>query len=160
MRAAVAMATTQVGVREVPQNRGPKVAMYLRATRLGVGHPWCLAFLVWAYDTTRQGRPLPLMRTASTWRLWQWATTHATAAPWAPQSGDLVIWNLPGTVNGHAEIIRRVHAGGWVTTVGGNTLQPGRRGDVRDGGGVWQHRRLLTHPLVRLRLRGTLGFTL
>lgn len=156
---ATLAAASQVGTLERPGNRGPDVARYLRAVRLAEGYPYCLAGIVWAYDTARADQPLPMQRTGSTWRLWSWTVQHAAPAPWRVRRGDVLLWNLPGTQTGHAELVEHVRKGGWVRTIGWNTTRPGVRGSVRDGGGVHRHNRLTTHPLARLHLMGVLGFT-
>lgn len=162
MRAAIDTAMTQIGTREKGNNRGP-VEKYLRATRLGPGYPYCLAGIVWSYDVTRGSRPLPFLRTASTWTFWSWVTKHASLTAWHLQPGDVLVWNIPGSVSGHAELVITVHPGGWVRTVGWNTLRPHEKAtsgrSVRDGGGVWIHTRSTLHPLSRLRLRGALGLS-
>jgi hypothetical protein len=44
--------TSQIGVREATgKNDGPEVEMYLRATNLGKGNPWCAAYVRWCLDS-------------------------------------------------------------------------------------------------------------
>lgn len=160
---AVDTSITQVGTREAGCNNCGPVVTYLRAVGLGAGYPYCLAGIVWSLDVTRGLRPLPILRTGSTWRLWSWARSNARVAPWRLRRGDILVWNLPGSVSGHAEQVVSSHAAGWVTTIGYNTTKPGRRGSVRDGstwGGVWRHTRSTLHTLARMRLRGAIAIGL
>ncbi|MEH3052381.1 MAG: CHAP domain-containing protein [Patulibacter minatonensis] len=45
---ALGVAQSQLGVREVGTNAGPKVDEYLRSAGVGSGNPWCASFVTWA----------------------------------------------------------------------------------------------------------------
>jgi hypothetical protein len=40
---------SQIGVRQVGDNTGPEIDLYLAAVGLGPGYPWCGAFVGWGY---------------------------------------------------------------------------------------------------------------
>lgn len=45
-------AKTQIGVRELPENRGPAVQKYINGAKCGQqGDPWCAIFANWALET-------------------------------------------------------------------------------------------------------------
>ena len=55
--AALRIAQTQRGVREVGTNTGPQVDDYLEATGVAPGNPWCAAFVTWSLE--QAGHKMP-----------------------------------------------------------------------------------------------------
>ena len=45
--------TSQIGVKEVGENRGPMVNKYLKSVGLGPGYYWCAAFVRWSFDSAK-----------------------------------------------------------------------------------------------------------
>lgn len=45
---ALSVAKSQLGVREVGTNAGPKVDQYLASAKVGSGNPWCAGFVTWS----------------------------------------------------------------------------------------------------------------
>lgn len=58
--AAVNVARTQVGVREVPPNKGARVTEYQKSVRndaIALGQPWCASFISWAFLQAKDPTP-------------------------------------------------------------------------------------------------------
>ncbi len=139
--AALAIARTQVGVREEPagSNRGPEVDQYLRAAGLSPGagsFAWCAAFVYWCFNEAAQsaGRPNPVPRTAGVLAHWNKAGERgirrispgrAAAQPDLVQPGQVFIMDYGGGV-GHTGFVAEVVAGKLVT-IEGNTNDGGSR---------------------------------
>lgn len=73
---ALAIAKTQIGVKEVPKNSntGPRVKTYQKASNLkGTGWPWCSAFFCWCYRQAGAKQPFP---SASADLLRTWYNQH------------------------------------------------------------------------------------
>jgi hypothetical protein len=127
---------SQIGVREVGNNTGPQVDLYLASTNLAPGYAWCAAFVAWVL--TENGVPNP----KSAW-----------SPSWFPK--NKVVWQsnglknqmpLPGDVFGiyFSNLNRIAHVGfvhrfgNQITiTVEGNTNDNGSR----EGDGVYIKRR-------------------
>ncbi len=85
MADSLAVARSQVGVREEPRNsnRGPEVERYLDIVDLPPGKPWCAAFSFWCieqawkelnggWDEHEGAPPVPLLRTGWSHAMWRW----------------------------------------------------------------------------------------
>ncbi len=144
-RAAIAFATTQVGVMEEPlgSNRGPQVDEYLRAVGLDPtrgGFAWCVAFTHFCYlSASRQlGVTNPHIRTAGVLDHWNRAANAAgvvrvtklaaTADPSRVRPGSLFIMDFGGGL-GHSGLVTRV-ADGRLVTIEGNTNDNGSRNGI------------------------------
>lgn len=58
--AAVDVARTQVGVREVPRNKGARVTEYQKSVRndaIALGQPWCASFISWVFLQAKDPTP-------------------------------------------------------------------------------------------------------
>lgn len=158
------IAGTQVGIREQPpgSNRGPAIDDYLRAAGLdqppaGKGHPYCLAFVAWAFKgaAERLGLKVPVRIGPHVGRFVLRARALAPERLLTvPRRGAIFVWmkdpGRPETSPGHAGIVDVVAEGnpGYFISIEANT---GAAGDVgsaedRDGDGVRQKRRELTYP--------------
>ena len=143
--AAIAFATTQIGVMEDPlgSNRGPQVDRYLEAvglTPLAGSFPWCVAFTHFCYQSAAAGLgiPNPHIRTAGVLDHWNKAaakagvarvtTTAAVANPARVLPGSLFIMDFGGGV-GHSGMVIAV-AGGKLVTIEGNTNDNGSRNGI------------------------------
>lgn len=143
--AAVAFASTQVGVMEAPpgSNRGPQVDAYLRAVGLDPAagsFAWCVAFTHFCYRSAAEslGVANPHIRTAGVLAHWNKARTsphatrvthdEATANPALVRPGALFIIDL-GQGLGHSGIVVSV-ADGRLETIEGNTNDNGSRNGI------------------------------
>ncbi|KFN48233.1 CHAP domain-containing protein [Arenimonas composti] len=141
---ALAIARTQLGVREIPvnSNRGADVEKYLASVGLGGGYAWCAAFVYWCLSEAAKatGQPNPCLKTGGVLKQWQHAknqrleTVSATAArndPGLLRPGMVFVIDH-GRGLGHTGFISRVQ-GGLFETIEGNT--DGSK--TREGGGVY-----------------------
>jgi len=133
---ALLIATSQVGIREVGRNRGPRVEEYLRSVDLPPGSPWCAAFIFWTFEQAARelGLPNPCPRTGSVHGLLRRSPTWRCTRE--PRPG-LVFLHDAGGGTGHCGFITGVIEDGPIITVEGNTEDLGSR----DGDGVYQRRR-------------------
>lgn len=125
--AAVAVAETQVGVREQGgNNRGPEVELYLASVGLPPGDPWCASFLFWVFRRAANilVTPNPFPRTGSALRIWALADQHFRVA--SPTRGCVYVVDHGGG-QGHTGIIAQVDNDGIVTEISGNTNAAGSR---------------------------------
>ena len=65
--AALRIAQTQRGVREVGTNTGPKVDEYLEAAGVAPGNPWCAAFVTWSLQQAGHKMPGSGWAGVATW---------------------------------------------------------------------------------------------
>lgn len=146
--AALAVATEELGVQEDPRgsNRGPRIDEYLRSVGLDPAagsFPWCAAFVYFCYGVAaeRQGRPNPLVRTASVLSHWRRADGHgarrikAAAAAMEPalvRPGQIFVMDFGGHA-GHTGLVAGI-VGGRLRTIEGNT----NTGGSREGIGVFE----------------------
>ncbi|MBK6894691.1 MAG: CHAP domain-containing protein [Flavobacteriales bacterium] len=135
----VSTAQDAVGVREATgHNDGPEVEEYLAFVHLKKGAPWCAAFV--SYHLSACG-----VRNPSTG--WSPAFSGVSARVWTPRKASRM--PMPGDVFslyfeslgrvGHVGIVTGFD-GRYITTVEGNTSEPGSR----DGDGVYARRRQLS----------------
>lgn len=148
LRAALAAALSQEGVRETARNRGPEVDGYLRRVGLDPAHAysWCAAFIYWSYDEGAKtiGVANPCIKTAGV--LDHWAKAPAAARVYAEDAFNDPSLIRPGSVfivdhgagKGHTGIVTRV-VDGQIGTIEGNTNQAGSR----EGDGVYQKLRTI-----------------
>jgi hypothetical protein len=154
--AALAISRNYIGGREMGQNWGPLVELFLRNAGLKSAAPWCAAFVQWCSDQARDalvaaGHPVtnPLDDVPSK-ALVRSYVNEAQRRGWiaaTPQPGDLFAWvNPDGT--GHIGFVERV-ADGVLHTVEGNTNDAGSR----EGDGVYRRTRRITSSFVFIRYR-------
>lgn len=135
----VSTAQDAVGIREATgKNDGPEVEMYLAFVNLRKGAPWCAAFV--SYHLSSCG-----VRNPATG--WSPAFSGVSARVWTPRKASRT--PLPGDVFclyfeslgrvGHVGFVTGFD-GKYITTVEGNTSEPGSR----DGDGVYARRRQLS----------------
>jgi hypothetical protein len=148
LRAALE-AEMNVGVREVGNNGGKWVALYLKAVNLLIGNPWCLAFLVFrlldAASDLKKKLPSDVPRTGYTPTFANWAKQNGLWTPVSAarlyyghvQRGDFAFFyrSAMGRIS-HVGVVLEVHSWG-VVTVEGNTNQAGSR----EGDGVYKKSR-------------------
>jgi hypothetical protein len=148
-QAALAIAGRYDGGKETGNNAGPLVELYLRNVGLGVGNPWCAAFVLWCSDMAAAalGIDNPL-RVVPSKALVRSHVATAKARGWVvarPEAGDLFAYVNPDG-SGHIGFVERV-ADGVIHTVEGNTNAQ----NSREGDGVYRRQRKITPSLVFIR---------
>ena len=154
----VRIATAEIGVEEVNgSNCGPRVDEYKAATWLdpSKGWPWCAAFVCWvvreAMEATGQRYTFDRPRTAGAWDFENWSRKQDSST-WTkrPHDGDIQAGDIVIFTFSHIGIATSApDAGGWVSTVEGNTDAAGSR----EGGGVYRKRRHVSKIRSRIRFR-------
>ena len=119
----VARSQQKEGVKEVGNNWGPVVKMYLKVAGLRSPAPWCAAFLTWCLVEAGADRKKLPKNPASTYFWWKWAKdTDRTMV--TPGRGNVFVWNGKG--GGHIGLITGIDRG-MLTTIEGNTNEEGSR---------------------------------
>lgn len=145
---ALKRASSFVGHRERAYNSSPLIDIWLRASGVPVGTPWCAAFVISMLRS--EGFDEQVRHSASVGFLF----AHARAQGWIverPYRGDLVAFNLDedGWPD-HTGFVERVLALGPVLmlrTVEGNTSS-GAAGSQDDGDGVFRRTRVVRRSSV------------
>lgn len=153
---------SSVGIKEkTGRNDGPAIEAMLASVGRRRGDAWCAAFQYYAFAraVTMLGytsQEIPIARTGLANGIYNFAAKSGRRDAFAPRYGDLLVWKNRGSYSGHIERIIAVHAGGYVTTIGGNT------GGISfsDGDGVYKKRRNVRSPIGRMLVRGLVGFSL
>jgi hypothetical protein len=133
--AALAIATTQVGVRESGgQNRGPEVELYLAAAGGEPGESWCAAFLYWCFRRASNVLmvPNPCPRTVGAQNVYKLAEPRFRRT--SPARGAIFVMDH-GHGLGHVGFVDTAYPDGTISTVEGNTNRDG----ARNGDSVWRH---------------------
>lgn len=145
--AVLAVAASQVGVREIPQdsNRGPDVEKYLASVGLGPGYAWCAAFVYWCLREagSQLNKPNRCLRSGGVIKQWNHAAGRLPTIT-SREARDNPALLKPGMVFvidsgkglGHEGFVLSV-SGASFTTIEGNTDGSGSR----EGGGVYQRLR-------------------
>jgi hypothetical protein len=124
--------------------------------------PYCSAGVSWSWWTAAKELNLPkseipIELTLLANNVFSYAKKNGKPANYYADSGDNLIWNTPGTSNGHIETVVKNMNTELVQTVGFNTTS-GTKGNQRDGGGVYQRYRSLYDNLGRECVRGVVGY--
>jgi uncharacterized protein (TIGR02594 family) len=119
----VARSQQKEGVKEIGNNWGPVVKMYLAVAGIGSPAPWCAAFVTWCLlEAGANKKKLP-KNPAATYFWWDWSRkTKRTAS--GPARGLLFVWNGKG--GGHIGVIVGNTSAHFVT-IEGNTNEAGSR---------------------------------
>lgn len=137
--AALAIAGTQVGMRETSRNSGPEVDAYLASVGLGPGYSWCAAFVFWCFHKAsvdaQDVNPCP--RTAGALHMRELA--DAAELRDTPEAGDVFVIDH-GHGLGHVGFVESFKPDGTLVTVEGNT----NGGGSREGDGVYRRTRKTT----------------
>lgn len=141
---ALDIAASQVGVREVGRNRGPRVEEYLASVGLPPGNSWCAAFVHWCFQRAADELmlPPPLPKTGGVHKLWRRIDVGFKVP--RPTVGSLFFHDSGGGL-GHVGFVAGVR-GDEIDTIEGNTDD----GGSREGDGVMRR--------VRRRHYVNLGF--
>lgn len=146
--AALEMARTQIGVREVPlgSNAGPQVKQYLASVDLPTGYAWCAAFVYWCNREAckKLGVPNIVPKTGGVLNMFNNAkgacitkidAKNGAINPDAVRPGDIFVMQFKGGV-GHIGFVDKI-SGDTIITIEGNTDPAGGR----EGIGVFSKRR-------------------
>ena len=145
----LAVARSQVGVRETVANGGKEIRRYQSATWLSPGSwPWCAAFICWCIARAAKDVPLPfpLPDTPRAREFAPWAKRVGLTVIRRPASvvaGDIVMYRFAS--GDHVGIVSKSF-GDTFEAIEGNTDGSGGR----DGDGVYVRRRPLStvHAVV------------
>lgn len=162
--AALTVAASQIGVREVPpgSNAGPAVEGYLASVGLDAGAFWCMAFVFWCFQraAAERGVANPFPRTGGCLDAWRRVARQAPAAivtreqalaePSRVRPGAVFILDHGGGL-GHTGFVSSV-IGVALETIEGNSNDDGSRNGV----GVF---RLNRRSVTADTLKGFIDFT-
>lgn len=130
----LAIAAKEVGVKEAPGNRGPKVAEYMKAVGLREGFAWCAGFVSWCVQQTTKATGAVSALKYSAGVLVMWNMNPGLRVK-DPRPGDIFIMEFSkGT--GHTGFVTGVTATE-IKTIEGNTND----GGSREGDGVYRRTR-------------------
>jgi len=133
----VKTAESQVGVKEVGNNRGDSVEKYLASTGLGPGYAWCAASINWILEQCKVPTP-PKAAWSPSWfpsNRTVWKRTEIEGI--RPQPGDVFgIYFSSKSRIAHVGIVKRMTDKHFVT-LEGNTNGAG----AREGDGYYRKRR-------------------
>jgi hypothetical protein len=120
----ITLARTQIGVRQMGDNTGPEVDMYLASAGLGPGHPWCAAFIGWLHKQV--GLLIPQ---SAAWSP-SWFPSRRVIPNEQAQKGDVggIYFRTLGRI-AHVFMYDEPYNNGsnFITTIEGNTNEDGSR---------------------------------
>ena len=124
--AALRIAQTQHGVREVGTNAGPKVDEYLAAAGVPSGNPWCASFITWAMEKAGRKMPGGGWAAVQTWVRHAEQGNHGLKIVSAEEArpGDIVAYDWGGQndfgADGHIGFLESTVKNGKFTALEGN----------------------------------------
>jgi hypothetical protein len=138
LREVVKEASRWVGVHETKGSPGTGVNVFRKATDgVADGEPWCAAFVQYCVSAVsiRHGVDISLYPSELCYTIWK--NTPKQFRLDEPIPGSIIIWNYPGTTQGHTGIVlRRMENGKLIKTIEGNTKDP-RSGSDQSVRGVY-----------------------
>lgn len=121
------------------KNRQKDIDAWNKAMKVPLGSPWCMSFVQSRIKDieSRYGVASRVFKSAHCLTVWNQSPQNLKDS--IPNEGDLIIWNKPGTTNGHVGIVTKVLGNGYVETIEGNTSS----GSLveRNGDGVYIKKR-------------------
>lgn len=128
--AAVARSQERAKVKEIRENDGPQVRLYLKVAGVFSPSPWCAAFLDWCAEQAGADPRKLAKFPASTFFLWDWAKKNDLLRDPATgmKKGDWFVWNNTG--GGHCGVVMSKLENGSFSTIEGNTNDKGSREGV------------------------------
>lgn len=154
------IALSQTGkTEETNNNDGEHIEEYLKAVGLNPKgrYPYCAAGVYWAFSNAAKitGQPCPIPKTASANAIYDYAVKNGKRSKnYLAEAGDLLVWKLKNSYNGHIEIVLINKGGGVLKTMGFNTGP----GNQREGQGNYIKYRSQFNPIGKLLVRGIVGF--
>ena len=136
----LAVAVREIGTVEQSGNR----QKYGKAYGMD-GVYWCMQFVWWCFQQVDKSLFMDGGKTASCGELMRWAQTHGQWVTTGYRTGDVLIYDFPGTAykTDHCGICESV-SGQYVTAIEGNTSS-GISGSQANGDGVYRKRRPKAH---------------
>lgn len=163
----VAMLSSQLldkdmGLKEATGNNdGEHIKLYMKAVGLNYNkhYPYCMAGQYYYFKTAADllHKPCPIVRTASTIKIYEWGVKNGVQTIYEPKENDLVVWKTLNKSTGHVARIKQVLDRGNIITWECNTGN-GMTGSQRDGNGNYIRKRNIYTPIGRMRIRGLIGF--
>lgn len=141
---ALSLAFAELGTRETGPNRGPRVERYLASVGLDPGHPWCMAFVVFCFDSGAQLLKIdyPLPRTGKVTRFYRKALRWQSPEPTVGAIYCHATHPEDEESAGHTGIVLRIdREQGLIVGIEGNSNVHGSR----EGDGVVINYRPLTY---------------
>lgn len=127
---AVEVARGQLGVREVPHNKGRRVTEYQRSVRddrTAIGQPWCASFLTWVFVQAGDPTPLRSAVVADWVRAALDGRAGLSTVAWDDvRVGDLVAFKKAGGWQ-HMGIVSSTRNG--IVVLSANTTAPDKKAD-------------------------------
>lgn len=122
MREVVAEASKWIGVSEIKGQGSVGVNVFRRATDgVAEGEPWCAAFVQYCITAVSIRYKTDISLHASELCSAIWENTPKRCRLNAPLPGSIIIWNYPGTIQGHTGIVLRRLDNNKIKTIEGNT---------------------------------------
>ena len=158
----IAIAESQLGIRETSKNQGPGIRKFWTATSYGTAgyddrQPWCAAYACWLVREATQivfpegDQPYTLPRDAAVVNWVKWAKENkmdVDCITGKVKAGDILLWdfNGPDKPGGtHMGIaVSEEHADGTFVTCEANTNEEGSR----DGNGVFRRTARTRHRTI------------
>jgi hypothetical protein len=149
----------QVGVTEkTNRNDGKQIKKYLDLFGFKEGTSYCAAGLYWCYYQAYlndKSLVIPVNKTAVASEVFFYAKRNGKKCTYKAERNDLIVWKMNNSYRGHIERVVKTEKAGWLKTVGFNTT--GTINGTRKEG-VFIKRRNIFHPLMKMKVRGIVGF--
>lgn len=146
INAVINEAKRYVGLQEVPKlsNRGLQIDYWLIEAGVGIGNPWCAAF-VSAIGRQALGIAWPVVNHAYVQTIVNWGKNFLVNTP---EKGDLFVLYFPSLRRfAHIGFVSEVLPNGQFQTIEGNSNPEGGR----DGYGVFENKRKVTENTKFIR---------
>ena len=155
------MLDKSMGLKETTGNNdGEHIKLYMKSVGLDYKkhYPYCMAGQYYYFKTAADllHKPVPIARTASTIRIYEWAQENGIRTIYEAKENDLVVWKTLNESSGHVARIKQVLERGNIYTWECNTSN-GLTGSQREGNGNYIRKRNLFTPIGRMRIRGLIG---
>ncbi len=159
---AIAIMHSQVGICEATGRNDGEVNKYTLSLGLRGNYPYCAAGIWWCFEQARRKLGLPkifhpLPATAVANEMFAFAKLQGKPTEYYPGLYDLIVWKRQNSFRGHIECIVEVMKSGFVRTIAFNSCSA-FAGKTREG--VFFQKRNIFHPLVRMKVRGLIGFSI
>jgi len=132
LEGSIQRALSKEGVKEIGNNGGPEVEMFLKSVGRHKGDSWCMAFQYWTFEDL--GESNPLVRSGLCYDLYRYARKNGVKVFLNPyvdnMRGYLIVWNKAGTFSGHIGKILENDDGDLLTIEGNTGSKSQSDGDV------------------------------
>lgn len=149
----------QLGVTEkTNRNDGKEIKKYLDLFGFKEGTSYCAAGLYWCYYQAYlkdRNLEIPIIKTAVASEVFFYAKRNGRKCSFTAERNDLIVWKMKNSYRGHIERVIETEDAGWLKTAGFNTSKT-INGIRKEG--VFIKRRNIYHPLMKMKVRGIVGF--